>query len=239
VLNPVLNRRPLVGVIAGPNAAGKTTVHHAHLRACGPRFLKADVVAREIGLLPHDAARAAIALREELLVQRESFVLETVFSDPAGDKLGFLKRAVECGYTVVPCFVGISGPEVSEERVSMRVSQGGHDVPTDRLFARYPRRMANLRQAIRELPRVWSFDNDDLGISFRKVAVFEQGGLIDRSATIRSWLKPLLKWPQFADALFSLGQLRTRTRDSSSNASYALTGRLLCSAIESDIEQYC
>ena len=29
---------------------------------------------------------------------------------------------------VVLCFIGISGPKKSEERVAMRVSQGGHDV---------------------------------------------------------------------------------------------------------------
>ena len=191
-MNPALDRRPLLVAIAGPNGAGKTTFYHAHLKACGLRFLNADVLAREIGLQPYDAARAAAALREELLAQQESFVFETVFSDPAGDKLGFLKRAVECGYTVVLCFIGISGPEVSEERVAMRVSQGGHDVPTEKLLARYPRTKTNLRQAIRELPHVWIFDNDDLGTPFRKVAVFEQGKPIDMPAPTPPWLKPLL-----------------------------------------------
>jgi predicted ABC-type ATPase len=61
-------------------------------------------------------------------------VFETVFSDPA-----FLKRAVECGYTVVLCFIGISSPEISEERVAMRASLGGHDVPGDKLLCRYAR----------------------------------------------------------------------------------------------------
>ncbi len=191
-MNPALDQRPLLVAIAGPNGAGKTTFYHSHLKACGLRFLNADVLAREIGLQPYDAARAAAALREELLAQQESFVFETVFSDPAGDKLGFLKRASDQGYTVVLCFIGISSPEVSEERVAMRVSQGGHDVPTDKLIARYPRTMTNLRQAIRELPHVWIFDNNDLGIPFRKVAIFEQGTPIELPAPTPPWLKPLL-----------------------------------------------
>lgn len=192
-MNPALDRRPLLVAIAGPNGAGKTTFYHAHLKACGLRFLNADVLAREIGLQPYEAARAAAALREELLVQQESFVFETVFSDPAGDKLGFLKRAVECGYTVVLCFIGISSPEVSEERVAMRVSQGGHDVPTDKLLGRYPRTMTNLRKAIGELPHVWIFDNDDLRTPFRKVAVFERGLPTDTPAPTPLWLEPLLR----------------------------------------------
>jgi predicted ABC-type ATPase len=78
-MNPALDWRPLLVAIAGPNGAGKTTFYHSHLKACGLRFLNADVLAREIGLQPYDAARAAAALREELLAQRESFVFETVF----------------------------------------------------------------------------------------------------------------------------------------------------------------
>ena len=57
------------------------------------------------------------------------------FSDPVGDKLSFLKNAVTKGYTVVRWFIGISDPDIAEERVLMRVSQGGHDVPTEKLIA--------------------------------------------------------------------------------------------------------
>jgi hypothetical protein len=59
----------------------------------------------------------------------------------------------------VVCFIGISGPRVSRQRVAMRVSQGGHDVPAEKLAARFPRALANLKTAIRELPHVWVFDN--------------------------------------------------------------------------------
>ena len=116
----------------------------------------------------------ADALRRELLRQKESFVFETVFSDPVGDKLAFLEEAASSGYTVVLLFIGLPDPGVSEERVSMRVSQGGHDVANEKLRSRFPRTLANLRTAIRELPHVIVFDNSDLALPFRRVAVFEQ-----------------------------------------------------------------
>ncbi|MGD0059753.1 MAG: zeta toxin family protein [Verrucomicrobiia bacterium] len=189
---PPLDRRPVIVALAGPNGAGKTTFYHAHLQPAGLRFVNTDLLARELNLDPYAAARLAEALRRQLVEQRESFVFETVFSDPIGDKLAFLKEAAEEGYTVVLCFIGISGPEVSEERVAMRVSQGGHDVPAEKLIARFPRTMANLKTAICDLPHVWVFDNDDLRTPFRQVAVFENGQRVVMNEPVPTWLVPLL-----------------------------------------------
>jgi predicted ABC-type ATPase len=184
----VLDRRPIVVALAGPNGAGKTTFYHAHLRAAGLRLVNADVLARELKMDPYAAARVAGAIREELIRQHESFVLETVFSDPVGDKVGFLRTAAEAGYTVLLCFIGISGPEVSEERVAMRVLQGGHDVPSEKLTARYPRILENLRTAMREVAHVWVFDNDDLRRPFRLVAVYEGGKVVRVDEPMPAWL---------------------------------------------------
>lgn len=186
------DRHPLVIAVAGPNGAGKTTFYRAHLKPAGLRFLSADVLAHELCIDPYTAARVADALRRELLAQRESFVFETVFSDPVGDKLTFLKEAAGSGYTVLLCFIGIADPKVSLERVSMRVSQGGHDVPDEKIASRFPRTLANLAAAIRELPHVFVFDNDDLTRPFRRVAVFEGGRLAESSNPLPVWLRPLL-----------------------------------------------
>lgn len=191
-MSPAPDRRPVLVALAGPNGAGKTTFYHAHLAAAGLRFVNADVVSRELGLDPYAAAKAAGALRQELVKHRESFVFETVFSDPVGDKLAFLKDAVKAGYQVVLCFIGISGPDVSDERVAMRVSQGGHDVPPEKLIARFPRTLANLRTALRELPEIRVYDNDDLRTPFRQVAVFKNGQAANLNPPIPPWLKPLL-----------------------------------------------
>ena len=191
-MNLPLDRRPVIVVLSGPNGAGKTTFYHAHLRLAGLRFINADVLARELNIDAYVAADVADSLRRELVNQRESFVFETVFSDPVGDKLAFLKEAVAAGYNVVLCFIGTSGPEVSEERVAMRVSQGGHDVPTDKLTARFPRTLANLKAALLELPRVWIFDNDDLRIPFRLIAIFESGQPAKLQRPLPKWLRDVL-----------------------------------------------
>lgn len=188
----LLDRRPVLVAVAGPNGAGKTSFHHAHLKPAGLRFVNADALARELGLAPYAAATLADTLRRELVRQRESFVFETVFSDPVGDKLAFLKEAEAGGYTVVLCFIGLSGPENSEQRVAMRVTQGGHDVPADKLVARFPRTMANLDRAIRELPLVLVFDNDDLRHPFRHVAVFENGQAVSLDRPLPAWLVSLV-----------------------------------------------
>ena len=142
-----LDRRPVIVALAGPNGAGKSTFYHAHLEAAGLRFVNADVLSRELRIGPYEAAKMADSLRRELVRQRESFVFETVFSDPAGDKLAFLKAAAQSGYSVILCFIGLKNPQTSEERVAMRVSQGGHDVPTEKLKSRFPRTMTNLKAA--------------------------------------------------------------------------------------------
>src|ERR1700722_6738707 len=98
------NARPIMIVIAGPNGAGKTTFFHSHLHATGLRFVNADDIARELDVSSYEAAEIADALRRELVRQRESFVFETVFSDPAGAKVAFLNEAAASAYNVVLCF---------------------------------------------------------------------------------------------------------------------------------------
>jgi predicted ABC-type ATPase len=187
-----LDRRPILVAVAGPNGAGKTTFYHAHLKAAGLRLVNADVVARELNIDAYEAAKLTAVIREELVNQRENFVFETVFSDPVGDKISFLQSATREGYTVVLCFVGISSAEISDQRVAMRVSQGGHDVPFEKLQTRYPRILKNLKTALAELPHVRVFDNDDLRAPYRLVAICEKGQVKELHPPIPKWLRPLL-----------------------------------------------
>jgi|SRR5450759_846309 hypothetical protein len=166
----VFDQRPIIVAIAGPNGAGKTTFYHAHLAPAGLRFVNADVLASELGLGAADAVAMANALRRALVLRRESFVFETVFSDPVGDKLTFLAETASLDYTVVLCYIGIASAAMSEERVAMRVT------------------LANLHAAILQLPHVLVFDNSDLHRTYRLVATFERGQCLTRVEPLPPWL---------------------------------------------------
>lgn len=191
-LKPLLDGRPIVVALAGPNGAGKSTFFQANLTRTGLYFVNADVMALTMGMNPYAAAGLADTLRRQLIEQRESFIFETVFSDPIGDKLEFLKNAEKTGYTVLLIFIGIAGPEISDERVAMRASSGGHDVPREKLIERFPRTMNNLKRALVELSNVYVYDHSDLNRGYRLVATVENGCRPVLHGLTPDWLRKLL-----------------------------------------------
>jgi predicted ABC-type ATPase len=191
-LDVLLETRPIVVALAGPNGAGKSTFFDAFLSRTGLYFVNADVLALSLGIDPYQAAGLADKLRHQLLDQRESFIFETVFSDPVGDKLEFLKEAERAGFTVLLIFIGISTPELSEVRVDIRAAAGGHDVPAQKLRERFPRTMSNLKKALFEISNVLVYDHSDLDIGYRLVATRENGQKIKLHPPTPAWLRPLL-----------------------------------------------
>lgn len=170
-----LDKRPIVIALAGPNGAGKSTFYESYLADGGLRFINADDLSTAIGLSPYEAAELAASIRRELVNQRESFIFETVLSDPVGEKVDQLASYTALGYTVVLLFIRIASADESMRRVAMRVCQGGHDVPDEKLRARFDRTLANLHRAIQKLPHVIVYSNEDLCSPYRLVAYYENG----------------------------------------------------------------
>ena len=187
-----LDARPILIAIAGPNGAGKTTLYQTQISYTGLPFVNADIIAAESSLGAYEAAEIAEAIRRERFARRESFIFETVFSDPVGEKLAFMEEAAEAGYTVVLFFVGIASPDVSVDRVGLRVLQGGHAVPEEKLVTRYPRVMENLRLAMLRLPLVLVYDNDDLREPHRFCLAAGMGKVLETSGAMPEWLHGLL-----------------------------------------------
>lgn len=170
-----LDKRPIVIVLAGSNGAGKSTFYESFLADSGLRFVNADVLAQTLSVNAYEAAALASSLRSALVAQRESFIFETVLSDPVGEKVDQFASYAAHGYTVVLIFIQIDSPEQSIQRVAMRASQGGHDVPDEKLFARFERTRTNLKRAIDRLPYVIVYSNDDLAQPYKLVGLYENG----------------------------------------------------------------
>lgn len=183
----------MIVVLAGPNGAGKSTFYEAFLSRLGLRFINADVIAKELEMDAYSAAKVASRLREELVSRHESFVFETVLSDPQGEKVDQLTKWQAQGYTVTLCFIGVSSAAISKQRVAMRVSQGGHDVPNEKIKSRYPRVLANLGRALGKLQQVHVYDNSNLCDPYRRLAVFEGGRANDLTSLLPAWFSAIIK----------------------------------------------
>jgi len=170
-----LDKRPIVLALAGSNGAGKSTFYESFLAESGLRFINADVLSASLNVSAYEAAELASSLRSALVAQRESFIFETVLSDPVGEKVDQLSTYSALGYTVVLIFIQIDSPDESIRRVAMRASQGGHDVPDEKLLARFARTQANLRRAIERLPYVIVYSNDDLAHPYKLVELYGNG----------------------------------------------------------------
>jgi len=114
-------------------------------------------------------------LQHTAICRGESFSQETVFSHAS--KIEALKLAKASGYRTYLYFIATESPAINCRRVANRFSQGGHNVPTDRINARYARSIANVKAAIPYLSRAFFFDNS--GPEMRYLGCYsEEGGFI-------------------------------------------------------------
>lgn len=157
---------PFLLVCAGPNGSGKSTLTD-YLIEAGIDFgeyINADQIAASLDVAEPSRSKQAQAIadfqRERCLTSRLSFSFETVMSHPS--KVEFMVRADDTGYDVTLYFVCTSDPEINIRRVENRVRTGGHDVPHERIVARYWRTLELLPHAALVARRSVLFDNSAL-----------------------------------------------------------------------------
>jgi predicted ABC-type ATPase len=63
------------------------------------------------------------------------------------------------GYKVYLYFVSTESPEINKFRVESRATQGGHDVPADKITSRYYRSLDFLHEACQLAYQVFFFNN--------------------------------------------------------------------------------
>ena len=136
-------------IIAGCNGAGKTTASFVILPEildCH-EFVNADLIAK--GLSPFqpesvafEAGRIMIERVDSLLLQEDSFAIETTLSTRSY-KNKFIQASAN-GFKVVLLFFWLPTVEMAINRVATRVKEGGHNIPTDVIERRYIRGIENL-----------------------------------------------------------------------------------------------
>jgi predicted ABC-type ATPase len=193
---------PIFYLLAGPNGAGKSTLYKALTRIGtidpSAEFVNADLY--EAAYLQNiqdplvrslSARNWADARRSALLLQKQSFASETVFSHES--KIDLIDEAKMHGFQVLLFVVGLDDPSRLLARVAQRVKEGGHDVPADRILARYPRTLANLRPAVRKASAAFLYDsNEDLHASHELVAICLGDVTQPQVSPLPQWAKTVL-----------------------------------------------
>jgi predicted ABC-type ATPase len=88
-----------------------------------------------------------------------SVMAETVLSSPK--YVGRVAAAKRMGMRIGLIYVVLQTPEIAIARVAARVAAGGHDVPADKVTARWRRSLENLPHFFREADVAFVFDNSD------------------------------------------------------------------------------
>jgi len=156
-------------IIAGCNGAGKTTASFSILPEILEciEFVNADEIAR--GLSPFNpeaqsikAGKLMVNRIAELLSESKTFSIETTLSSLT------LRRTIENArkknYNIMLLFFWLDSVALAIERVKIRVSEGGHNIPEDVIRRRYISGLINLFDVF--LPIVdnaFIFDNSSFG----------------------------------------------------------------------------
>ncbi len=147
-------------IIAGPNGAGKTTfaTEFLPIEAECLNFINVDLIAQ--GLSPFDpdkmaveAGRLMIKHINECVNRNESFAFETTLSGKG--YINKIKNWKTKQYEIIIYYLKIPSVEFAIERVKLRVTLGGHNVPEKDIIRRFERSWINFQQIYKPLADLW------------------------------------------------------------------------------------
>jgi predicted ABC-type ATPase len=138
------------------------------------------------------AARQAIRLCRKMLSERVSFTLETTLAGHGA--MGIVRKAKSAGYRTLLVYVSLGDPELHIERVRLRVSQGGHDIPDSDIRRRYRRSLMRAPEALRLTDEAVVLDNS--GLFPLRMLLLKDGRIVWRAeGEPPEWVKRLGEFP--------------------------------------------
>ena len=182
-------------MLVGGNGAGKSTFFRLALEPLGLPFVNADQLARI--LFPdapeahsYEAAQLAERQRLQLLQEGVSFCFETVYSHPA--KIDFVAHAKALGYQIILVLIHLETAQLNQARIASRVSEGGHNVPSDKVIARLPRLLNHVRASIPLVDVLRVYDNSSALNPFLPVLTISDGRVERHLDPLPEWAAALL-----------------------------------------------
>lgn len=177
--------RPVLVIVCGINGAGKSTLADALARSpelAGLPSLNPDRLSASYRVVDPALSREAADIRalrhitgeiHRLLATRQSFISETVGANAAYRRYVDVARAA--GYLIRVVFVGLRSAEQSIARVALRVSVGGHSIPTPDIHRRWPAVHGNLTWFATHADMLDAYANDEDGAAPRVIARVRAG----------------------------------------------------------------
>jgi len=187
---------PSLTVIAGPNGSGKSTLTSSIWFEGNANLIDPDAIARRLNAAQParsaiPAAREAILRCKALLRDRASFVLETTLAGHGA--LSIVRQAKNAAYRTYLVYVSLGDPELHIERVRLRVSQGGHDIPDSDIRRRYWRSLKRAPEALRLADEAVVLDNS--GLHPARMLLLKSGQVVWRAETPPEWVQRLADLP--------------------------------------------
>lgn len=182
-------------LLAGGNGAGKTTFYNHYLKKHGIKFVNADLIARAMDeenpeSLSYEAAILASEIRKEMISRGDSFCFETVFSHPS--KIDTIAMAKAHGYTIILLYIHLELATLNEARVYQRTLEGGHDVPVEKIHARIPKTMQNVKDSLPLVDELWVFDNSSEKNRYQQIAIVKNGRCENKVNPLPLWAQSIL-----------------------------------------------
>jgi predicted ABC-type ATPase len=155
---------PNLYILAGPNGAGKTTAAKTLLPEVFNTdiFINADNIAFELYPVNPEsvaikAGRIMLEKIQQTLSTGKTFAIETTLATKS--HLNLVKRARLLGYETVLYFFYLPSAEMAKERVKLRVSEGGHNIPSDVIERRYSSGLVNFFEYSLAVNRWYMYEN--------------------------------------------------------------------------------
>lgn len=158
---PMPRDQPLVVVLGGINGAGKTTTSGVLLgdKSAPIPFVNADTIACGLNAVAPeraavDAGRIMLNRLNNLAAERADFAFETTLAGRS--YISFLRQRRAEGYRVELHYLWLPSPEMSVERVRIRVQSGGHHIPEHTIRQRFPKTLSHFWKDYRPLADTWA-----------------------------------------------------------------------------------